>query len=581
MQHLHQQYLIQENDGYYAFNKEIRSSVIDYLVNISDEYAFKHSTIHLGINLFDRYLLTNSINDDQMKIIGTICLFIAVKIEEIKNPTIINLEEWISEKNTDDVDNSPKTNYSRQDLIKLEQEILEKLQYNVYCNTIVHYLNLFNQTAKLSKKNYIFSLYLAIILLTTIDYIFVEPYFLAQKIAEFVLAFDNDDIIWQIQNNIMYEYIYLTWKNMESSKLASIRKMFGEEKYMFTAAYKSTMHVSYESNTKTISMPRNFIKTSIKSLISTNFYTEESIDDSIIVNELGRGTFGVVCRTFITCDKDKCSKEIALKKILSRDTDFDGINGDILRELNALYILDHPNIIKLHGFYYNSSTRISYIGMEYMHGCLHSQIKNGVLTKQTKERYILQLLRGLKYMHSRNIMHRDLSTANVLISNDGQLKIGDFGSSRYFYHSNRVSSYSSYICSLQFRSIELLLGQNLYTELIDVWSCGFIIGYILNNTYLLSSDNEIDMISQIFRVLGTPCDTYNPQLCTWPNFNREKWKQTPKKGFTHLEIKYPIFTPILYQMLEYNPANRISADNALTQFTAAIANNSDEYEIKN
>lgn len=284
-----------------------------------------------------------------------------------------------------------------------------------------------------------------------------------------------------------------------------------------------------------------------------NIYTKEFIDNRKEISHLGEGTYGKVSRCMIGND------EIALKKFGTINNT--GIEQNMLREVNILKMLNHPNIVGIHGIYYSYDPIVMYAGLELMDMRLISMIETTKLSDESKMNYILQLLEGVKYMHSKNIMHRDITINNVLVKGN-VLKISDFGTSIKFYDSNYKQQFTNEVCTLHFRAIELLLGKKPYTYKIDVWSTACIIGYILQENYLFCPDSQIDLLYRIFRCLGTPCEELNKEVCTWPEFRSTfpKWKRI---GFVDLEKKYPKQTEILYKMFEYEPDNRITISEAL------------------
>mmetsp|Transcript_30442 Transcript_30442/g.29915 ORF Transcript_30442/g.29915 Transcript_30442/m.29915 type:complete len:85 (+) Transcript_30442:66-320(+) len=82
-----------------------------------------------------------------------------------------------------------------------------------------------------------------------------------------------------------------------------------------------------------------------------------------------------------------------------------------------------------------------------------------------------QLLKGVEHMHRQWIIHRDLKTSNLLISNNGILKICDFGLARMF--SDPPTPYTDLVVTLWYRAPEILLGKEKYDgRAVDMWSVG-------------------------------------------------------------------------------------------------------------
>lgn len=83
--------------------------------------------------------------------------------------------------------------------------------------------------------------------------------------------------------------------------------------------------------------------------------------------------------------------------------------------------------------------------------------------------YMKQLLEGLHYIHTNNVIHRDIKAANLLVSNNGYLKIGDWGLSRSWVPG---AKYTTRVVTLWYRAPELLLGDRKYTPAVDLWAVG-------------------------------------------------------------------------------------------------------------
>jgi cell division cycle 2-like len=123
---------------------------------------------------------------------------------------------------------------------------------------------------------------------------------------------------------------------------------------------------------------------------------------------------------------------------------------------------------------------------------------------------MLQLTSAVSYLHSHYILHRDLKTSNILFSNQGSVKLADFGMARYT--SNPPPRLTQVVTTLWYRAPELLLGVEEYGFEIDIWSLGCIFGELLTLSPLFHATNEVSLLSLIFGLLGTPTKV------TWPGF---------------------------------------------------------------
>ncbi len=103
---------------------------------------------------------------------------------------------------------------------------------------------------------------------------------------------------------------------------------------------------------------------------------------------------------------------------------------------------------------------------------------------------MVQLLSGLDHMHKNWIFHRDLKTSNLLYSNDGILKICDFGLARKF--GSPLRPYTNLVVTLWYRAPELLLGQETYDPSIDIWSVGCIMAELILKDPLMMGKGELD-----------------------------------------------------------------------------------------
>lgn len=141
-----------------------------------------------------------------------------------------------------------------------------------------------------------------------------------------------------------------------------------------------------------------------------------------VKEELGKGAFGTVVRAV-----DNRGISFALKSILCKDNDS---IDTIACELDILFRLKHVNIVKLYAIDFQNSQAI--LVMEYCSlGTLNKRLANPVDIK-LKLKWMEQLTTALTYLHSNNIVHRDLKTDNILLSDNDCVKLADFGVARHF-----------------------------------------------------------------------------------------------------------------------------------------------------
>ncbi|KAF2840537.1 hypothetical protein M501DRAFT_1014552 [Patellaria atrata CBS 101060] len=137
---------------------------------------------------------------------------------------------------------------------------------------------------------------------------------------------------------------------------------------------------------------------------------------------LGKGAFGSVYRAL----NWNTGETVAIKQVKLADLPKSELRV-IMLEIDLLKNLNHPNIVKYHGFV--KSAESLYIILEYCeNGSLHSICKNfGKFPENLVALYMTQVLHGLLYLHDQGVIHRDIKGANILTTKDGLVKLADFG----------------------------------------------------------------------------------------------------------------------------------------------------------
>ncbi|PHT51206.1 putative serine/threonine protein kinase IRE4 [Capsicum baccatum] len=171
----------------------------------------------------------------------------------------------------------------------------------------------------------------------------------------------------------------------------------------------------------------NSSHSSIMSTPSSSSHKERtSIDDFEIIKPISRGAFGRVFLARKRSTGDLFAIKVLKKLDLLRKNDIDRI----LAERNILITVRNPFVVRF--FYSFTSKDYLYLVMEYLNGGdLFSLLKKvGCLEEDVARTYVAELVLALEYLHSLGIVHRDLKPDNILIAQDGHIKLTDFGLSK-------------------------------------------------------------------------------------------------------------------------------------------------------
>eukprot|EP01091_Cochliopodium_minus_P020649 TRINITY_DN9094_c0_g1_i1.p1 TRINITY_DN9094_c0_g1~~TRINITY_DN9094_c0_g1_i1.p1 ORF type:complete len:361 (-),score=100.45 TRINITY_DN9094_c0_g1_i1:19-1101(-) len=285
-----------------------------------------------------------------------------------------------------------------------------------------------------------------------------------------------------------------------------------------------------------------------------------SVDNYEKLNRIDEGTYGVVYRA-----KDKQNKDIvALKKLKLVDQGKKGFPLTSLREIKILQSIEHPNIINVKEVAVSPTKLDFFIVMDFVEHELKDLMEKNEKPFSPSEVkcLMLQLLDATEFMHDNCIIHRDLKTSNLLYTNNGVLKVADFGLARLYGEQSK--EYSPLVVTLWYRAPELLLGTKTYTVAVDMWSVGCIFAEFISSKPLFPGDGEIQQVDKIFNLLGTPNSKIWPAFNDLPHIKNIKLKTQP---YNNLKKVFPDITDknfdLLNRFLTYDPSKRISASLAL------------------
>ncbi|KAH0713634.1 hypothetical protein KY285_009107 [Solanum tuberosum] len=229
-----------------------------------------------------------------------------------------------------------------------------------------------------------------------------------------------------------------------------------------------------------------------------------SADSFEKLNKIGQGTYSSVYKA-----RDlKTNKIVAMKKVRFVNMDPESVRF-MAREISILRKLDHPNVMKLEALVTSRISGSLYLVFEYMEHDLAglAAAPRVKFTEAQIKCYMQQLLRGLEHCHSRGVLHRDIKGSNLLIDDNGVLKIGDFGLATTF-EPNQTQPLTSRVVTLWYRAPELLLGATEYGVAIDMWSAGCILAELSAGKPIMPGRTEVEQMHKIFKLCGSPSEEY-------------------------------------------------------------------------
>lgn len=200
---------------------------------------------------------------------------------------------------------------------------------------------------------------------------------------------------------------------------------------------------------------------------------------------LGQGTFAkVYYARNVNTSESVAIKVIDKEKILKF-----GLNDQIKREISVMKLVRHPHIVQLYEVM--ATKNKIYFVLEYVKGGeLFNKVAKGKLRENTARKYFQQLISAVDFCHSRNVCHRDLKPENLLLDENENLKVTDFGLSA-FADCKRQDGLLHTTCGTPaYVAPEVINRKGYDGAKADIWSCGVIL-FVLMAGYLPFHDSNI------------------------------------------------------------------------------------------
>mmetsp|Transcript_62073 Transcript_62073/g.133500 ORF Transcript_62073/g.133500 Transcript_62073/m.133500 type:complete len:409 (-) Transcript_62073:130-1356(-) len=284
-----------------------------------------------------------------------------------------------------------------------------------------------------------------------------------------------------------------------------------------------------------------------------------------ITEPMSHGAYGMVC----SAEDQGLQEKVAVKKI-EGVFEHITITKRTLRELRILRHLQHENLLQVKNIFLTgtkSDFEEIYVVSELMETDLASTVRSSqALTDDHCQFFLYQILRGMKYVHSAQVIHRDLKPRNLLVNSNCDLKICDFGLARVqFSDKEWLCPMTEYVCTRWYRAPEVLCSWTDYSGAIDIWSIGCIFAEMHMRQPLYPGHNTQHQLDLIIHVLGSP---EGEELMKIPNEKCRKFiktlPHTPGQPFSSVFADMSeTAQDLLASMLRWDSERRVTVAEAI------------------
>ncbi|KAJ5667024.1 CMGC/MAPK/P38 protein kinase [Penicillium longicatenatum] len=217
---------------------------------------------------------------------------------------------------------------------------------------------------------------------------------------------------------------------------------------------------------------------------------------------VGVGAYGQVC----SATDNLTTQAVAIKKITEPFQSLEAAKRSF-REVKLLRHLRHGNVISVQDIFVSPVDDL-YLVTDLLSTDLARVIRSRPLEDKYIRYFFYQIMRGLKYIHSAGVVHRDLKPSNILIDENCDLKICDFGLARTL-----KLSMTGYVTTRYYRAPEIMLTWRNYGVEVDMWSSGCILAEMIEGSPLFPGKDHAHQFLIISDLLGSIPPEVLPDIC--------------------------------------------------------------------
>lgn len=206
-----------------------------------------------------------------------------------------------------------------------------------------------------------------------------------------------------------------------------------------------------------------------------------------ILEVIGVGGMAVVYKAYDNIDDRTVAVKILKDEFLASDE----FRRRFKNESKAIAVLSHPNIVKVYDVSYGD--KLQYIVMEYVEGITLKEYieQQGAISWKETVHFTTQILRALQHAHDKGIVHRDIKPQNIMLLENGTIKVTDFGIARFSRSETRTMTDTA-IGSVHYISPEQARG-DITDDKSDLYSVGVVMYEMLTGQLPFQSDNSVSV----------------------------------------------------------------------------------------
>ena len=217
-------------------------------------------------------------------------------------------------------------------------------------------------------------------------------------------------------------------------------------------------------------------------------YVGKRLDGRYELQEvIGVGGMAVVYKAYDNIDDRTVAVKILKDEFLASEE----FRRRFKNESKAIAVLSHPNIVKVYDGSYGD--KLQYIVMEYVEGITLKEYieQQGVISWKETVHFTTQILRALQHAHDKGIVHRDIKPQNIMLLENGTIKVTDFGIARFSRSETRTMTDTA-IGSVHYISPEQARG-DITDDKSDIYSVGVVMYEMLTGQLPFQSDNSVSV----------------------------------------------------------------------------------------